>query len=436
MMLSLRLKYGFLVVMTLSMCWQDGAKALTKERLNHIARRIIQIHEKVNRTSLSVVNTSLSLQYMANTGFPQIPTVTHVQNIITTQQPPLRALKFPSPRSVQNYVQLRPGMVSGLTALTVCLNIRTDSMSSGTLFSYATAQSWHGNGVLLYGSNNQMSFMVTIHGQDSPWLDLRVLDGEWHIVCLTWENSGLMRIFTDGQRMAEHYGLAAGHVVNPGGVCIVGQDQDWLGGGFDLGEGYEGDISNLNMWNYVLSEDEMADAKSCRLYGNVIDWRDVEMSLRGAVTESNIECADRYMVDDGCPVGYRPLVGTCIRLIFDGTSHDIAHQACLSDGAILAMPKTQEFDLALRDLVKNDGGNNQYWIGLWEGTGNTDWQWMDGSPLQTYDYQGWNPGEPSNVFSFLFDMCVNYWSGPTGYPMWDDSDCWYSHGYICQTDPV
>ncbi|XP_078679403.1 C-type lectin LmsL-like [Branchiostoma floridae x Branchiostoma belcheri] len=133
-----------------------------------------------------------------------------------------------------------------------------------------------------------------------------------------------------------------------------------------------------------------------------------------------------------CPAGYRPLVGTCIRLVSQELSHDGARLACLEDGAILAMPKTRELDVALRELVRTDGGNQDYWIGMWEGTGYTDWQWMDGSQLHTYDYQAWNPGEPSNVDWLLWDNCVQYWSEPTGYPLWDDADCFYYKRYICQ----
>ncbi|XP_078597506.1 C-reactive protein-like [Branchiostoma floridae x Branchiostoma japonicum] len=345
-------------------------------------------------------------------------------------------MHIPGPESVQNYVQLHPVMVSGMTTITICLHMRTDLAVSGTLFSYATEQSRYGNGVVLYGTSNQRSFTVIINGAESPWIDLRVLDADWHHVCLTWKNNGLVRLFTDGQRMTEQYGLGVGHVINPGGVFILGQDQDWVGGGFDFGEGYLGHICNLNMWNRVLNLYEMAEANNCRLYGNVIDWRDVQVSLYGAVEQYYMEeCAATNIVDDGCPVGYRLLLDTCVRLSSDGVSHDVATQACLSESATLAMPKTREFDLALRELVMTEGGNGQYWIGLWEGTAYTDWQWIDGTALHTYDYQGWNPGEPSNT-RFLWNICVSYWSGPRGYPMWDDGECFYDLLFICQTSPL
>ncbi|XP_078597686.1 C-type lectin domain family 4 member M-like [Branchiostoma floridae x Branchiostoma japonicum] len=126
----------------------------------------------------------------------------------------------------------------------------------------------------------------------------------------------------------------------------------------------------------------------------------------------------------------------------------MAAQACESKRATLAMPKTGELDGALRELVMTVGGNQEYWIGLWEGETDTGWQWVDGTPLQTNDYQvtltpcinlrmyvfiymGWNPGEPSN-YGFVWGNCVQYWSGSTGYPMWDDTDCFIFKRFICQ----
>ena len=75
-------------------------------------------------------------------------------------------MHIPGPESVENFVQLHPVMVSGMTAFTLCLHMRTDRAASGTLFSYATEQSWYGNDVVLYGASHQRLFMViSTHSQ-------------------------------------------------------------------------------------------------------------------------------------------------------------------------------------------------------------------------------------------------------------------------------
>ncbi|KAI8502464.1 hypothetical protein Bbelb_200520 [Branchiostoma belcheri] len=138
---------------------------------------------------------------------------------------------------------------------------------------------------------------------------------------------------------------------------------------------------------------------------------------------------------DGCQVGYKRLASTCFRLHFRRMTWMKAKEACKKEGARLAMPKTEELDIALRHLVRTEGQNMGYWIGLkdkerliWK----KRWGWDDGSKLGKY--KGWNPGQPSSIRKLRpGKMCVRYWSGPAGYPMWDDRRCGESRKFICQT---
>ncbi|XP_078695141.1 CD209 antigen-like protein A [Branchiostoma floridae x Branchiostoma belcheri] len=93
----------------------------------------------------------------------------------------------------------------------------------------------------------------------------------------------------------------------------------------------------------------------------------------------------RYGQDLTCPVGYRRLVGTCIRRSYDEKTHNDAEKACLEEGATLVMPKTRELDLALRKLVSMEGYNLDYWIGLTIGPERM-WEWSDGSLLDEQSY--------------------------------------------------
>ncbi|XP_078687673.1 C-type lectin BpLec-like [Branchiostoma floridae x Branchiostoma belcheri] len=104
---------------------------------------------------------------------------------------------------------------------------------------------------------------------------------------------------------------------------------------------------------------------------------------------------------------------------------------CWMEGATLAMPKTEELDVALRDLVKTEGGNKQHWIGMEEK--DRTWYWVDGSVVGDNGYKGWNPGEPDY---YRWPRCGQYWSGRTGYPMWDDEGCHrVMRRFICQRPP-
>ncbi|XP_078621732.1 lithostathine-like [Branchiostoma floridae x Branchiostoma japonicum] len=104
------------------------------------------------------------------------------------------------------------------------------------------------------------------------------------------------------------------------------------------------------------------------------------------------------------------------------------------------MPKTKELDVALRNLVRTEGQNNIHWIGLRKKKGlkllHKLWRWMDGVVLR--NYKGWNPGRPNN-YNMMYGyqrLCVSYFSGVTGYPMWDDTSCGFRYRFICQAPPV
>ncbi len=60
---------------------------------------------------------------------------------------------------------------------------------------------------------------------------------------------------------------------------MLGQDQDSVGGGFQATQSYQGQISNVNVWDRVLNDEKIKEMSgSCLLngadYGNVYKWVD------------------------------------------------------------------------------------------------------------------------------------------------------------------
>eukprot|EP00058_Branchiostoma_floridae_P028477 XP_002613968.1 hypothetical protein BRAFLDRAFT_67468 [Branchiostoma floridae] len=142
--------------------------------------------------------------------------------------------------------------------------------------------------------------------------------------------------------------------------------------------------------------------------------------------------------DDSCGTGYKLVGGALIRLAKEMQSHHYAMAACKKEGATLAMPKTEELDVALRNLVKTEGGNKDHWIGLEERGETCSWYWADGSKVDSNQYKGWYPGRPDNprYFGCFHTWCARYWSGDTAShdPMWDDTDCWRQKSFIYNMD--
>ena len=44
-----------------------------------------------------------------------------------------------------------------------------------------------------------------------------------------------------------------------------------LGSGFQLSDTAAGEIAEVNLWNYAIS-DELINFQTCRTYGNVVSW--------------------------------------------------------------------------------------------------------------------------------------------------------------------
>ncbi|XP_019623047.1 PREDICTED: uncharacterized protein LOC109469107 [Branchiostoma belcheri] len=200
-------------------------------------------------------------------------------------------LTFPPPLSADNYASMRLKGNDTLDEFTLCFRLRTDAGVSGTIISYATSE--QSNEILLYAINQQTTHHLFINSRYATKLDLGVLDGEWHHVCITWTSGrGLWNIYVDGQVKENGTRMVVGHRVPTNGIMVLGQDQDSLGGGFQKFQAYTGDLSGVNMWSKVLSPAEVNDVMAGCQQGDVIGWRLDEWQVGGAVQSSPYRCDD------------------------------------------------------------------------------------------------------------------------------------------------
>ncbi|TNN32130.1 Jeltraxin [Liparis tanakae] len=106
---------------------------------------------------------------------------------------------------------------------------------------------------------------------------------QWQSICATWDSaSGLAQLWLDGKPSIMRY-IGGSKIDNP--TTILGQDQDTVGGGFQKKQSFVGMMSDVHMWNYVLSpcemEDYMKDQHSTP--GNLIDWNGLNYKIGGRV---------------------------------------------------------------------------------------------------------------------------------------------------------
>lgn len=108
-------------------------------------------------------------------------------------------------------------------------------------------------------------------------------DGKWHHICTSWENNaGLWKFYKDGRVKEQGGGLKTGHVIRSGGSLVLGIEQD-PPGVFEPGQFFRGMMTNLNVWDHVLSAEEIEiSSKSCLSgEGNVVRWTDLIRGRRG-----------------------------------------------------------------------------------------------------------------------------------------------------------
>ena len=74
-------------------------------------------------------------------------------------------------------------------------------------------------------------------------------------------------------------------MISSGGIVILGQDQDKYGGGFEISQSFNGKMFGVNMWDYEMSEDEIAQLSSSCFdpEGNYLKWGDFKGGEQGDV---------------------------------------------------------------------------------------------------------------------------------------------------------
>ncbi|KAM7420924.1 hypothetical protein PAMA_015231 [Pampus argenteus] len=158
----------------------------------------------------------------------------------------------------------------------------------GTPFSYS-APGQANELVLIEWGNNPIELLID---DKSVPLPLSLSDGKWHHVCVTWTTrDGHWEAYQDGVQRGSGINLSPWHPIKPGGVFIMGQEQDTLGGRFDATQSFVGEMADLHMWSHVLSASDIYSLASCgsHLRGDVIAWSETEVELHGGVTKHPFE---------------------------------------------------------------------------------------------------------------------------------------------------
>ncbi|KAL0606333.1 Adhesion G-protein coupled receptor D2 [Plecturocebus cupreus] len=154
-----------------------------------------------------------------------------------------------------------------LAALTACAHLQWDCASPDAAALFSVAAPALPNALQLRAfaePGGVVRAALVVRGHHGPFLAAFRADGRWHHVCATWEQrGGRWALFSDGRRRAGARGLGAGHPVPSGGILVLGQDQDSLGGGFSARDAFSGNLTDFHLWARALSPAQLHRARAC-----------------------------------------------------------------------------------------------------------------------------------------------------------------------------
>lgn len=188
-------------------------------------------------------------------------------------------------RSKKIFGSVHPVTPLKLESFSACTWVKaTDVLNKTILFSYGTKRNPYE--IQLYLS--YQSIVLVVGGEESKLIANTVISlGKWTHLCSTWNSEkGRASLWVNGELMATTVEMAAGHIVPDGGILQIGQEKNGccVGGGFDETLAFSGRLTGFNIWDRVLSNEEIREtggAESCHIRGNVVGWGVTEIQPHG-----------------------------------------------------------------------------------------------------------------------------------------------------------
>nr|XP_020499167.1 LOW QUALITY PROTEIN: neuronal pentraxin receptor-like [Labrus bergylta] len=178
--------------------------------------------------------------------------------------------------------------ITEMYAFTACVWLKAKEGGIGTPFSYSVPGQPN-ELVLLQGVHNPVELLINDKVAQLP---LSLPQDEWQHICVSWTlRDGVWKAYQGGKMKGRGEGLAAWHPIKPGGVLILGQEQDTLGGHFDASQALVGELSQFNLWDRVLKPAEVAALAECSssALGNIAPWTDHDVDVYGGATKESLD---------------------------------------------------------------------------------------------------------------------------------------------------
>ena len=140
----------------------------------------------------------------------------------------------------------------------------SDSSDQQTVFSYAST-STDNECVLMYISTGLKFYLA---GHLPLTLSAPHSTNIWDYVTITWDSSNGEVFFYRNGTLQTQATYQQNLTLSSSGYLVLGQEQDSYGGTFQSSQALHGSLDNIQIWNTVLSQDDIQDYMNCPPTGN------------------------------------------------------------------------------------------------------------------------------------------------------------------------
>lgn len=255
---------------------------------------------------------------------------------------------------------------------------------------------------------------------------------KWRFMCITYDAfRDVFKLYMDGEKVESGSFAGDNEVapVRPGGVFIIGQDQDQLRGGYNAKQSWSGAIAQYNLWDFSMEEYDVQNLAECRsdAFGNVVRW-DEAYWIQG---DTSVKRLPQFQLCSGEEEGESKF------FLFPSQFDFFFYNSfCKNLGGLMPIPINEEKNHELMDVVEDlvvgethekcmhASGSIIIWVGV------TDEQeentWMDPITKNPLEFPGfWETGQPNGGTG---ENCIRTYIDRR----WQDRSCDERYCAVCE----
>ncbi|XP_074860368.1 pentraxin-related protein PTX3 [Carettochelys insculpta] len=195
------------------------------------------------------------------------------------------AILFPM-RSKKIFGSVHPTVEMKLQSFTACIWVKaTEVLDKTIIFSYGTKRNPY---EIQFYLSRESAVLAVASDRNNLIASNVASPSQWAHFCGTWSSdNGTISLWVNGELVATTSEIAEAHIIPDGGILQLGQEKNGCcaGGGFDENLAFSGKLTGFNIWDRVLSREEITELSraedSCNIRGNVVGWGVTEILPHG-----------------------------------------------------------------------------------------------------------------------------------------------------------